>query len=128
MNKQSPLENQKTPEEVVAQEVSAVDHERREILRSIHESIHDQRVRGDQKISLTQARFATLLVSLSEQTDKTTKQNLDMQRKVVNLTWGLLGLTIALFLLTAFLSYDVYSNTKGTNQSNPSPTQQTAPN
>lgn len=92
-------EAQKKVDATIVQEVAAVTHDRRDILKSIHESVHDLRVFDAQKISLTQARFATLLVSLSEQADKTTQQNLDMQRVVVSLTRRLFWLTIALGLI-----------------------------
>ena len=46
--------------------------------------------------------FAALLAVLAEQADKSTK-------KIIYLTWAIVGLTIALLILTAYLCQDVYT-------------------
>lgn len=66
--------------------------------------VHDESVnaRGDTApLCRTIAKFASLLVVLSDQADKQT-------RSVISLTRWLLGLTVALLILTAYLSYDAY--------------------
>jgi hypothetical protein len=66
--------------------------------------VHDESVNaGGETAPLcrTIAKFASLLVVLSDQADRQTKS-------VVSLTKWLLGLTVALLILTAYLSYDAY--------------------
>ena len=55
---------------------------------------------------LTATRNARLLVLLGRQADEQT-------RRIVKLTWALVILTVALFFLTAYLSYDTYLKSKG---------------
>lgn len=45
----------------------------------------------------TLIRFSTLWVKLSEQANEATQENINLQRKVVKLTWALFWLTLALF-------------------------------
>ena len=67
-----------------------------EILQLIFEMAYKVVERDDINSRLTMARFATLLVNLSEQADKITQVNLAVQRKLVCLTWALAGLTAGL--------------------------------
>jgi hypothetical protein len=60
---------------------------------------------GDKKMATTIARFATLLVNLSEQSDKVSQENLERQRKLVYLTWGLFWLTLGLTLVAVVQIY-----------------------
>jgi hypothetical protein len=57
--------------------------------------------REDVKITRTMAKFATLLVNLSEQADKITQENLAMQQKLVRLTWALFIVTVVLAFVGA---------------------------
>jgi hypothetical protein len=75
-------------------EVAAASKKPPEILQSIHEVVFDFEIPNDVKITRTMARFATLLVNLSEQADKIT-------RKLVCLTWALVFLTVALLVVEA---------------------------
>jgi hypothetical protein len=77
-------------------EVAAASKTPREILKSIWESAYV--VSGQDAINIrrTMARFATLLVNLSEQADK-------ISRKVECLTRTLVALTVALLVVTVGL-------------------------
>lgn len=95
-------EDQKNIANVVMREVAAVDTKnRRELLAAIHDSVYHLNADNATKVARAQARFATLLVALSEQADKTTQENLEMQRKLVRLTWALFILTVALTFVAA---------------------------
>ena len=97
MLKRTTQDQQKVSEEV-AQEVEAASKDPREILKSIFDRVHDLNLDDAKKVAYVQARFATLLVALSELAKKTTQENLKMQRKLVRLTWALFILTVALTL------------------------------
>ena len=84
-------------------EVAAASKTPREILQSIHEVVFDFKIPDDVKITRTMARFATLLVNLSDQADRITRENLAMQRKLVCLNRTLIFLTVALFVATVGL-------------------------
>jgi hypothetical protein len=84
-------------------EVATASKTPREILKSIWESAYVLDGRDDINIRRTMARFATLLVNLSEQADTITRENLAMQRKLVRLNWTLVFLTVALFVATVGL-------------------------
>ena len=51
------------------------------------------------RASQTMSRMATLQVWLSIQADKQFDQNMKIQKKLINLTWGLCWLTIALLVI-----------------------------
>jgi len=89
----------KAIDERVAAEVSAVEKPRREILHSIHESVFDQSLAPQMSLARTEARVATLLVSLSEQADR-------LQRWLIGLTVVIAILTLILVFLTAALIYN----------------------
>lgn len=93
----------------IASEVQFASGERREILRAIQAVAWDKRETDDAKrIAVTMARFATLLVSLSEQADKFTQDNLGVQRKLTRLTWGLFWLTLVLAFVAAAQLYMMF--------------------
>jgi len=75
-------------------EVANVSKTRREILQLIFEMAYKTVESDDIKNRITTARFATLLVNLSEQADKIT-------RKLVCLTWALIFLTVGLLVVAA---------------------------
>ena len=73
----------------------------RELLRSVHESVYHLNPTDAVKLMRTQARFATLLVKLSEQADVST-------RRIISLTWILVVLTVVLiFFTTALFLVDI---------------------
>ena len=76
-----------------------------QLLADVHDESLDPHRSGDQTGSRVTARFASLLVVLGEQADKSTQENLEMQRKVVRLTWGLFWLTLALTFVAAIQIY-----------------------
>ena len=80
-------------EKKIDDEVANASKTPREILRLIFEMAYKTVEPDDIKSRITMARFATLLVNLSEQADKIT-------RKLVCLTWALVFFTVALFVLT----------------------------
>ena len=79
-------------------EVKKVSENKHEILRSIHEAVFDKSMSDTGRIITVIARFATLLVSLSEQADS-------IQNKVVWYTRVIALLTAALFILTLVLLF-----------------------
>ena len=94
-------EDQKRVEAAVAREVEASRQDKSTILRAIHEAVFHLNPPDAEKIARVLARFATLLVNLSDQADKTTQENLRLQSKLVRLTWALFWLTLALALVAA---------------------------
>ena len=82
----------------IESEVKKISEDRREILRSIHEAVFDKSMSDTGRIITVIARFATLLVSLSEQADS-------IQNKVVWYTRVIALLTAALFILTLVLFF-----------------------
>ncbi len=84
--------------EIIETEIQEISKERREILRSIHEATFDRSMNETGRITTVISRFATLLVSLSEQTDS-------IQKKVIFLTWVITILTAALVFLTLVLLF-----------------------
>lgn len=57
-------------------------------------------------------KFASIQCIISDQADIQT-------RRIVRLTWGLFILTVALLVLTAYLSYDIYQKRGGSEQAEP---------
>jgi len=78
----------------IDKEVAAASNKTREILQSIWESAYVLEGRDDINSRRTIARFATLLVNLSEQADK-------IHRQMVRLNWTLVFLTFALLVFAA---------------------------
>jgi len=85
-------------EKKIDDEVANASKTPREILQLIFEMANKTLETPDINIRSTIARFATLLVNLSEQADKITQENLKMQRKLVRLNWTLIFLTVGLFI------------------------------
>ena len=72
------------------------------ILWTIHEAAENSEAsREDIMIKRTIARFGNLLVNLSVQADKITRENLAVQRKLVCLNWTLILLTVGLLVVAA---------------------------
>jgi hypothetical protein len=72
------------------------------LLTDIHdESLDDQSRDRAMTVSRTMARFAALLVVLSHQADKMSRENLDLQKKVVHLTWCMFWLSLVLAFVAA---------------------------
>ena len=82
--------------ETIKAEVQGVSKERREILRSIHEATFDKSMNDTGRITTVISRFATLLISLSEQTDSIQKKLIWLTRIIALLTLVLVGLTFVL--------------------------------
>jgi hypothetical protein len=87
----------------IDKEVANASKTPREILQLIFEMAYKTVESDDIKNRITMARFATLLVNLSEQANKITQENLKMQRKLVCLNWTLIFLTAGLFIATIAL-------------------------
>jgi len=87
-----PEPTQKAKESIKA-EVQGISKEKKEILRSIYEATFDKSMSDTGRITMVISRFATLLVSLSEQTDS-------IQKKLIWLTRIIALLTVVLVLLT----------------------------
>ena len=81
-------------------EVAIASKEPREILRLTCEAAYKVVDRDDVNTRITMARFAALLVHLSEQADKITKKNLAIQGKLVGLSWALVALTFVLLVFS----------------------------
>ena len=90
-------------EDKIENEVANASKTPREILKLIFEMAYKTVENDDIKNRITTARFAALLVNLSEQADKITQENLKMQRKLVCLNWTLIFLTAGLFIATIAL-------------------------
>jgi|GEM_PF-1455198 len=69
------------------------------LLREIHDSARATIGPDERSAALANAAFAALLCRLGRKAEKQT-------RKIILLTWGLLGLTFVLAMLTAYLCYD----------------------
>jgi hypothetical protein len=77
--------------------VKGASNDLRSILLTIHEAAENSEAsREDIMIKRTIARFANLLVSLSEQANTITQENLALQRKLIRLNWTLIFLTAVL--------------------------------
>jgi|SRR5665213_314026 len=68
----------------------------RDLLRAVHESVYHLNPTDTVKLMRTQARFATLLVKLSEQADISS-------RRIIKLTLILVILTVVLIFFTTAL-------------------------
>lgn len=86
-----------------------------QLLTDIHEESIRAYAADSSAITRTLARFASLLSVLSEQAEKQSREGIkqaqkavDLTRKIAWLTWGLVGLTLALLIFTIYLAQDVY--------------------
>jgi hypothetical protein len=78
------------------------------LLTDIHdESLDDQTRDRAMTVSRTIARFAALLVVLSNQAGRVSRENMTLQNKLVRLTWGLFWLTLALTFVGAVQLYSL---------------------
>jgi hypothetical protein len=74
----------------------------RELLRWVHDSVYHLNSSDTVKLMRTQARFATLLVKLSEQADRQFELSMKIQKTMICLTKALLWVT-AVLLVVAFV-------------------------
>jgi hypothetical protein len=79
------------------------------LLTDIHQESLRNKGGAVSPVTRTLARFASLLGALYVRADIQT-------RRVVRLTWALVGLTVALLGLTAYLCYDAYLNAERAKQ------------
>jgi hypothetical protein len=73
------------------------------ILADIHGASHERDRHGNPTVSVTIAKFSTLLVLLSRQAKEESDRALKIQEDVVTLTRRLYGLTLFLAILTALM-------------------------
>jgi hypothetical protein len=83
-------------QESIESEIKKVSKNRREILRLIHEATFARNMNETGRITTVIARFATLLVSLSEQADSIQKEIIWFNRIIAFLTLVLTLLTLVL--------------------------------
>lgn len=69
------------------------------------QKIRDVAKSGGKEFGAAQAlcEFSELLATLAEENDKQFETAQETQTKLINLTWGLLGLTVALLILTGVM-------------------------
>jgi hypothetical protein len=104
---ETPEERRRRIEGEVAEDLGKrIDH----LLADIHEE-SVQASPTEAPLTRTMARFASLLAVLSIRADIQTG-------RIIRLTRALVGLTVALLLFTAYLSYDAYLNSKRVEQGN----------
>jgi hypothetical protein len=103
---ETPQERRKRLEAEAAEDLS-------KSLPQLLADVHDESTRAVERnsaaLARTIARFAALLGVLSIQADA-------QSRRIVRLTRALVGLTIALLIFTAYLSYDAYLKNKRIDQ------------
>jgi hypothetical protein len=84
--------------EQIDSEVTAASASARDILRSIHSATFREDWSENARLTTTMARFATLLVRLADDTEKS-------QRKMNVLTIAIVALTFVLAVLTAVMVF-----------------------
>ena len=89
-------------ERAAAGAIEKLKLERHELLKDIQRAASNPLlVQDGERVSLTTARFAILLVKLSEDADIQYQANMKIQRRLIFLTWALLFLTVILLAVAA---------------------------